>query len=320
MIFSTEKQKMVSPKSRNGGSILCDFCGEQDAVLYCRADSAKLCLLCDKQVHSANQLSCKHLRSQICDNCGSEPVSVRCITDNLVLCQGCDWDAHGNCSASASHECSAVKYFSGSLSAIELASLWGFDLNYLNKKPNISDPFSHGCVDPQLDFEMSVNDGMSQQDLIVPNDNGIIYPNVGYAEMMTKTKKQSCGKQKQVMYKQLMELYKRDLKSDSSGENLDPPETPNRNGWHGTVETLGLKKGINGILSNCSDVGQQTLEPFTSLLPELKRTSDEIVDGDILWGNSNHLNDQSSQVMLWVIHKFYSCLFCFISTLFLLFY
>jgi hypothetical protein len=47
-------------------------CGSWVAVLYCRADSAKLCLLCDQHIHSANLLSRKHQRLQICDNCGSE--------------------------------------------------------------------------------------------------------------------------------------------------------------------------------------------------------------------------------------------------------
>ncbi|KAK6141324.1 hypothetical protein DH2020_024922 [Rehmannia glutinosa] len=35
---------------------LCDFCNESKAILYCRADSAKLCLNCDREVHSTNQL------------------------------------------------------------------------------------------------------------------------------------------------------------------------------------------------------------------------------------------------------------------------
>ncbi|PPR90610.1 hypothetical protein GOBAR_AA30068 [Gossypium barbadense] len=119
---------MVSPVSEGKGAVPCDFCNEQIAVLYCRADSAKLCLFCDQHVHSANLLSRKHVRSQICDNCSSEPVSVRCSTDNLVLCQECDWDAHGSCSVSAAHDRTLVKGFSGCPSALELASVWGFDL------------------------------------------------------------------------------------------------------------------------------------------------------------------------------------------------
>ncbi|KAL0421616.1 UNVERIFIED_CONTAM: Zinc finger protein CONSTANS-LIKE 14 [Sesamum latifolium] len=93
--------------------VTCDFCGERPAILYCRADSAKLCLSCDQHVHSANALAKKHLRSQICDNCAAEPASIRCATDGLVLCQECDWDAHGSCAVSAAHDRSQLRDFRG---------------------------------------------------------------------------------------------------------------------------------------------------------------------------------------------------------------
>ncbi|KMT06874.1 hypothetical protein BVRB_6g152140 [Beta vulgaris subsp. vulgaris] len=40
----------------------CDYCCKNAAVLYCEADSANLCLLCDRDIHSANSLSLKHIR------------------------------------------------------------------------------------------------------------------------------------------------------------------------------------------------------------------------------------------------------------------
>ncbi|XP_038979347.1 zinc finger protein CONSTANS-LIKE 2-like [Phoenix dactylifera] len=45
----------------------CDYCSEAAAVLYCRADDARLCLSCDRQVHAANALARKHVRSLACD-------------------------------------------------------------------------------------------------------------------------------------------------------------------------------------------------------------------------------------------------------------
>ncbi|KAB1207731.1 Zinc finger protein CONSTANS-LIKE 14 [Morella rubra] len=140
---------MGSPGSRDGGTVACDFCSDQVAVLYCRADSAKLCLFCDQHVHSTNLLSRKHQRSQICDNCSSEPVSVRCAMDNLVLCQECDWDAHGSCSVSASHDRILVEGFSGCPSARELASLWGIDLE--DKKVSISTPLIQNWTSATVD-------------------------------------------------------------------------------------------------------------------------------------------------------------------------
>lgn len=39
---------------------LCEFCGVARAVVYCKSDSARLCLNCDVSVHSANSLSLRH--------------------------------------------------------------------------------------------------------------------------------------------------------------------------------------------------------------------------------------------------------------------
>ncbi|KAI4350460.1 hypothetical protein L6164_004914 [Bauhinia variegata] len=108
--------------------IRCDFCDSKTAVLYCKADTAKLCLLCDQHVHKANALSLKHVRFQICDNCKNEAATIQCPTDTLMLCQECDWDIHNNCSTSSLHERSQVEGFSGSPSIIELATFFGFDL------------------------------------------------------------------------------------------------------------------------------------------------------------------------------------------------
>ncbi|KAF3432334.1 hypothetical protein FNV43_RR27074 [Rhamnella rubrinervis] len=323
---------MVSPKSGAAGTVPCDFCSDQVAVLYCRADSAKLCLLCDQHVHSANLLSRKHLRSQICDNCASEPVSVRCATDNLLLCQECDWDAHGSCSLSASHDRNPVEGFSGCPSALELASIWGFDLE--NKKPGRTDPFI-STWDAPNDLVMPVEStwmykynpdgGLSFQDLIVPNDNngnGVNNSNMSCGEVVTKKHGAGgrCGKQKQVMYKQLVELLKRDLMSSDGGEERGEGgggggenlvlETPNRIGVGGlqenVEEALGLRNEgdgddvvYGGVLNDSSVQTQlQQQAPFTSLLmmpmhPELKH-NDGIVDGDMMWDSNP--NGQSMQI------------------------
>ncbi|KAK9049821.1 hypothetical protein SSX86_031210 [Deinandra increscens subsp. villosa] len=135
---------MATPNNNSSSgepdTLPCDYCNHHLAVIFCRADSAKLCLFCDHHVHAANALSGKHLRSQICDGCRSAPVSVRCATDNLVLCRDCDWDAHGVCSVSASHDRTPIKGFTGCPSPLDLASTWGLDLNQQPK--NIPSTFS----------------------------------------------------------------------------------------------------------------------------------------------------------------------------------
>lgn len=300
---------MVSPKSRNAETVPCDYCSEQIAVLFCRADSAKLCLLCDQHVHSANALSRKHIRSQICDNCSSEPVSVRCVTDNLVLCQECDWDAHGSCSVSASHDRNPVEGFSGCPSPLELASIWGFDLD--DKKLHQSSPsMVNWSSQEPVDSWMYKSTVMTLHDLMVPSENPMIFSNVPHGEMVAASKRQnlSCGKDKNVIYKQLVELMKKDVVGGDvgggggggGGENL-VPGTPNGNTWQGNVEeTFGLgneSEGLNGVM----DISQQSLQhqsSFTSLLmlPTQvdSKQDDHIAQGEILWDSNP--NDQATQI------------------------
>ncbi|CAK9871285.1 unnamed protein product [Sphagnum jensenii] len=106
----------------------CDFCEEGRATVYCRADSARLCLSCDRHVHSANALSLRHVRTLLCDGCNLRPAAVRCPVENLALCQRCDWDSHGNSPIKSQHRRHAFDCFSGCPSAAELGSLWGCDL------------------------------------------------------------------------------------------------------------------------------------------------------------------------------------------------
>jgi hypothetical protein len=107
---------------------VCDFCEEGRATVYCRADSARLCLSCDRHVHSANALSLRHVRTLLCDGCNLRPAAVRCPVENLALCQSCDWDSHGNSPIASQHRRHAFDCFSGCPSAAELGSLWGCDL------------------------------------------------------------------------------------------------------------------------------------------------------------------------------------------------
>ncbi|PPD70374.1 hypothetical protein GOBAR_DD32752 [Gossypium barbadense] len=156
---------MVTPPNE---TVPCDFCNHRIALLYCRADSAKLCLLCDHHVHSANLLSRKHLRSQICHNCSAQPVSVWRATHNLMLCQDCDWDTHGTCSVSTAHDGTPVEGFSGCPSALDLASAFGFHLH--DTKP--SDQSWNSCHQHLM---MPIAEpcfyGMSVQDLMEPYDS-----------------------------------------------------------------------------------------------------------------------------------------------------
>ncbi|KAJ4838328.1 hypothetical protein Tsubulata_031749 [Turnera subulata] len=247
---------MVNPKPEGKESVPCDFCSEQTAVLYCRADSARLCLFCDEHVHSANLLSRKHVRSQICDNCASEAVSFRCATDNLVLCQDCDWDAHGSCSVSSAHDRSPVEGFSGCPTAPDLGVILGFDLE--EKRLASEQPLGFGGGAAQVENNHHHLQPWGIQDLMVPaagddcNKDG-----AGYDNGSGGKKGVGFGRYKQVVLKQLVELFKRDLIGDSGGESEGDggggedlvPGTPGRTGrcWEGNVETLEFGNGNDGV-------------------------------------------------------------------------
>ncbi|KAJ9132868.1 hypothetical protein P3X46_033694 [Hevea brasiliensis] len=230
----------------------CDFCNSNVAVLYCKADSAKLCLLCDHQVHCANALSLKHLRSLICDNCGAEPASVHCSKDNLVLCQHCD--ASSSVSSSL-YSRTPIEGFMGCPSAIELASILELDLN-----PKI---FTNSDIGYPLYEQNMVN----LHDLVVPS---------GSFSVFLCTEK--CRRE---MHQQLIELGKREnMRVNGDAEELGPETPPSRCEQLGNSESLEMENVDEEELLN-----QQM--PLTSLLmlpnQEDARESDGVAEGDLLW-------------------------------------
>ncbi|XP_047321942.1 zinc finger protein CONSTANS-LIKE 13-like [Impatiens glandulifera] len=231
----------------------CDFCDERTAVLYCRADSARLCLFCDQQVHSANALSLKHVRSQICDNCRSDSVAVRCITENLVLCSECDSDAHGS-STVGIHDLERIQGFSGCPTATKIASVCGIVLKH-NTSSKISTL--------SRDFKVT-----NFHDLMMKSDNshGASSPSVPCFEiqMTQNSGNKSCGRYKTVFFKQLVELANREIvrfeEDEVEVEEELGPGTPSGRGQ--PEMNLDISEFDNGEEEEM--LQQQT--PFTSLL------------------------------------------------------
>ncbi|PSR96457.1 Zinc finger protein like [Actinidia chinensis var. chinensis] len=105
---------------------MCDFCGEQRSIVYCRSDAASLCFSCDHSVHSANALSRRHFRTLVCDRCNSQPAFIRCVTEKISLCQNCDWLGHAGSTSASRHQRQAVNCYSGCPSSAELSTIWPF--------------------------------------------------------------------------------------------------------------------------------------------------------------------------------------------------
>lgn len=105
---------------------LCEFCGVVRAVVYCKSDSARLCLNCDGSVHAANSLSRRHPRSLICDKCYCQPAIVHCMDDKMSLCQDCDCNQN-DCSG-LGHRRMALHCYTGCPSFSEMSGIWSFAL------------------------------------------------------------------------------------------------------------------------------------------------------------------------------------------------
>ncbi|KAK6774326.1 hypothetical protein RDI58_029565 [Solanum bulbocastanum] len=128
---------------------ICEYCGEQRSIVYCRSDAACLCLSCDRNVHSANALSQRHSRTLICERCNSQPAVVRCVEERTSLCQNCDWSGHASSSSGSSmHKRQTLSCYTGCPSAAELSNIWSFLLD----DPSIGDT----CE--QRMGSMSIND------------------------------------------------------------------------------------------------------------------------------------------------------------------
>ncbi|XP_025811895.1 zinc finger protein CONSTANS-LIKE 9-like isoform X2 [Panicum hallii] len=143
---------------------LCDFCGEQRSMVYCRSDAASLCLSCDRNVHSANALSRRHTRTLLCDRCASQPATIRCLVENASLCQNCDWNGHTAGSSAAGHKRQAINCYSGCPSSAELSRIWSFvsDIPNVAPEPNCEQGISM----------MSISDsGVSNQDNAAGDNN-----------------------------------------------------------------------------------------------------------------------------------------------------
>ncbi|KAK9743439.1 hypothetical protein RND81_03G239400 [Saponaria officinalis] len=84
--------------------IQCDVCSQKAASVFCTADEAALCDVCDQRVHHANKLASKHQRVSLlqpssshvplCDICQEKRALLFCQEDRAILCRECDISLH----------------------------------------------------------------------------------------------------------------------------------------------------------------------------------------------------------------------------------
>ncbi|KAM7263249.1 hypothetical protein ACFE04_000932 [Oxalis oulophora] len=134
---------------------MCDYCGEQRPIVYCRSDAACLCLSCDRNVHSANALSKRHPRTLLCERCNSQPAMVRCDEEKISLCPDCDWSAHGQgaSTSTSAHKRQPINCYTGCPTSSEFSSIWSFFVD--------SSAVNESCCEQKLGL-MSIDENESQ--------------------------------------------------------------------------------------------------------------------------------------------------------------
>ncbi|PRQ37551.1 putative transcription factor C2C2-CO-like family [Rosa chinensis] len=96
----------------------CDTCKSSPSAVFCRADSAYLCLTCDSKIHCANKLASRHQRVWMCEVCEQAPAAVTCKADAAALCVTCDADIHSANPLARRHERVPVEPFLDSAESI----------------------------------------------------------------------------------------------------------------------------------------------------------------------------------------------------------
>lgn len=115
---------------RNGWSVPpkpCDSCKLASAALFCRSDSAFLCITCDSKIHSVNKLASRHERVWMCEVCEQAPASVTCKADAAALCVTCDNDIHSANPLARRHERVPVEPFYDSTDSVVKSSAASFN-------------------------------------------------------------------------------------------------------------------------------------------------------------------------------------------------
>ncbi|CAN6968280.1 unnamed protein product [Brassica oleracea var. botrytis] len=99
----------IKPLSGGWGAAArsCDACKSASAAVFCRVDSAFLCITCDASIHSFT----RHERVYICEVCEQAPAAVTCKADAASLCVTCDSDIHSANPLASRHERVPVESF-----------------------------------------------------------------------------------------------------------------------------------------------------------------------------------------------------------------
>lgn len=193
-----EQEERQGPETAAHEAIFsCDYCSGARAVVYCRADSARLCLPCDRHVHAANAVCSRHARAPLCAACSAAGAVFRSGATALFLCSNCDFGRNREGEQPPLHDRCTVQAYTGRPSAHDLAALLGVpDF----EKPPADQGWWTIWEEPQV---------FSLQDLIVPTTSCH-----GFQPLVTpsspKNQGSPDGKTNEEVIRQLRELAEAD--------------------------------------------------------------------------------------------------------------
>ncbi|MQM19998.1 hypothetical protein Taro_053012 [Colocasia esculenta] len=213
----------------SSGCRRCDFCEEERALVYCRGDSARLCLACDRLVHAANTVSSRHSRALLCDSCLSAPASILLGSSQRrdgrrprLLCPNCDFDAAlGDVDGDRAGERRPVEPYSGCPTAVEMVALFGVSVEK-EKSLLLDGGGGFGWADgsgadegsswplAEAGWVWETPPILSMEDIIVPTK-----PCHGFQAMGVppppKDRNAACGRHKDEILRQLRDLVKSEV-------------------------------------------------------------------------------------------------------------
>ncbi|KAG8367690.1 hypothetical protein BUALT_Bualt16G0099300 [Buddleja alternifolia] len=129
----------------------CDYCKSAAALLFCRSDSAFMCMACDAKVHNAADE-----RVWMCDVCEQAPAAVTCKADAAALCVTCDLHIHSANPLARRHERASVVPFYDTAESVVLKTTATADVlvppasDYDRKLANCVANNSYNISDPWI--------------------------------------------------------------------------------------------------------------------------------------------------------------------------
>ncbi|KAG8079404.1 hypothetical protein GUJ93_ZPchr0007g5297 [Zizania palustris] len=262
-----EAKKAVSGADGAGTAAQCDFCGGLPAVVYCRADSAGLCLPCDRHVHGANTVSTRHARAPLCAACRAAPAAFRRAP--RFLCSNCDFELHrpedgDGARGGLLHDRGSVEGYTGCPSIGELAAI----LCAVGEcEKATGDGWWSTWVEPQV---------LSLEDVIVPTTSCH-----GLQPLLTPSSSENGsppdGQLDGEVLRQLGELAKSmavavqasDVGAESAGDQLPSWPSPEHTFGHGDFGNEASHEAASTAVPSCEVPPSSSAEPRLSSFVEI---------------------------------------------------